>query len=503
MLLEELIFKHDLDITNYFSDLNNIKKFFKENENTNFYYSSNSINNGFISTVFDKSEINELKKIPTHNIPNIYIEDSGYDIVVIIKKIRDNYYLVFSHILGENKNTFYFVNNIETELSITRTKIPVNKETIIKLNELRNNYIFKYFRKYKKTLFLDQFAISIFKKSAIIKNFEILHESKIQLVFRIPEIIIRNSLDLSLNTGSWLINISKSHIKFRYSVIVYRESMTTFEKQYSYFHSHYNSIPTNLIANLFNFCLGDHYLQNFVSNRLLIIDSIYNAKTLVSNIYNYLSWESIEGGPYTALSNLYIKYATTKIIDRINTVNFVNSIIKSFFKNFLEDTENLVIEFNTSTIIEKTLEDITLEYKDEFINYILNLNGNNEIERRSQSNVPLIVADGFDNKIEYDIKIIKGIIFNTSIINNIIGGVIRSILSHFVSNYNITNYIQKIVIDNLILYTTLEHNNTTSLKLYTTNQEEDYLTYRSKIISMIRSSKNNNKEINKLLTNSI
>ena len=38
MLLEELITKSELEIIEYFCDINNVKKFFKENKNTEFYY---------------------------------------------------------------------------------------------------------------------------------------------------------------------------------------------------------------------------------------------------------------------------------------------------------------------------------------------------------------------------------------------------------------------------------------------------------------------------------
>ena len=489
MLLEELMYKSDLEITEYFSNSNNIIQFFKKNKNTEFYYSSCFIDdpkqkNG---NILNSSEIEKLRSIKTKYIR--IIKSYTKNRVVIIKKLNDNDFLVLEHNMIDTK---IFSLKKRSEISINNiNNKDITKDIILSLEKLKISYISKYFKRYKKLLFLNQFTISILEQAAKAKNFEILHKSKTQLLFRIPEIIIKNSLGINLHTGSWLINITKEDYDFKYKITVHREVMTELERNNSYFHSHYNNIPSYYKANIFNFCLGDNNLSELVDKDYSIsINSLYTAKTLVSNIYNFLSWESLEGGPYTKIQDLYINFFREKLTDYIDTNKLKDSIIKSYFENVLihhdnTDTFNILIEPDRQNILHEVIDSIIEKHSEEFSNYLLSFYNNTvKLLNSREYIIPLRDDDNTKTTVKefkHHVNLYSSEnIYEKEIISKSINSVISSITYNIlVTSDNIEKYIQKIIVNNLIEYTTLSNFSKTTIT--TNNKEADFTEYKNLI----------------------
>lgn len=489
MLLEELMYKSDLEITDYFSNPNNIIQFFKDNKNTEFYYPSYFIDDPKQknNNILNSSEIEKLKSIKIKYIR--IIKSYTKNRVIIIKKLNDNDFLVLEHNMLDTK-----IFSLRKRSEITINKIDntdITKDTILSLEKLKISYISKYFKKYKKLLFLNQFTISILEQAAKAKNFEILHKSKTQLLFRIPEIIIKNSLGINLHTGSWLINITKEDYDFKYKITVHREVMTELEKNNSYFHSHYNIIPSYYKANIFNFCLGDNNLSELVDKDYSIsINSLYTAKTLVSNIYNFLSWESLEGGPYTKIQDLYINFFKEKLTDYIDTNKLKDSIIKSYFENILArydntDVFNIFIDPDKHNILHEIIDSTTEKYSEEFSNYLLSFY-NNTVKLLDSRHYIIPLRD--DDNTKTTVKEFKhhvnlyssDNIYEKEIISKSINSIISDIMHDILINSDsIQKYIQKIIVNNLIEYATLSDVNRTII--LTNNKEADFTEYKNLI----------------------
>ena len=489
MLLEELMYKSDLEITDYFSNPNNIIQFFKDNKNTEFYYPSYFIDEPKQknNNILNSSEIEKLRSIKTKYIR--IIKSYTKNRVVIIKKLNDNDFLVLEHNMLDTK---IFSLKKRSEISINKIdNTDITKDIILFLEKLKISYISKYFKRYKKLLFLNQFTISILEQAAKAKNFEILHKSKTQLLFRIPEIIIKNSLGINLHTGSWLINITKEDYDFKYKITVHREVMTELERNNSYFHSHYNSIPSYYKANIFNFCLGDNNLSELVDKDYSIsINSLYTAKTLVSNIYNFLSWESLEGGPYTKIQDLYINFFREKLINYIDNNKLKDSIIKSYFENVLihhdnTDTFNILIEPDRQNILHEVIDSITEKYSEEFSNYLLSFY-NNTVELLNSREYIIPLRDDDNTKttakeFKHYVNLYSSEnIYEKEIISKSINSIIFSIMYDILTTSdNIEKYIQKIIVNNLIEYTTLS--NVSKTTIATNNKEADFTEYKNLI----------------------
>lgn len=489
MLLEELMYKSDLEITEYFSNPDNIIQFFKKNKNTEFYYSSCFIDHPEQknNNILNSSEIEKLRSIKTKYIR--IIKSYTKNRVVIIKKLNDNDFLVLEHNMLDTK---IFSLKKRSEISINNiNNKDITKDIILSLEKLKISYISKYFKRYKKLLFLNQFIISILEQAAKAKNFEILHKSKTQLLFRIPEIIIKNSLGINLHTGSWLINITKEGYDFKYKITVHREVITELEKDNNYFHSHYNSIPNYYKANIFNFCLGDNNLLELIDNNYLInIDSLYTAKTLISNIYNFLSWESLEGGPYTKIQDLYINFFREKLINYIDNNKLKDSIIKSYFENVLirhdnTDIFNILIEPDRQNILHEVIGSITEKYSEEFSNYLLSFYNNTVKLLNSREYVIPLHNDDNTKTTVFEFKHHVNLyssenIYEKEIISKSINSVIFNITYDILTTSdNIEKYIQKIIVNNLIEYTTLS--NVSKTTIATNNKEGDFTKYKNLI----------------------
>ena len=110
MLLEELITKSELEIIEYFCDINNVKKFFKENKNTEFYYPTAIIETS-TSNVLSALENNGFQNILSacnYNIKNVRTKNN--DAVTIVKRLDNDKVLMFQHNLLSQDFSVIFEN---------------------------------------------------------------------------------------------------------------------------------------------------------------------------------------------------------------------------------------------------------------------------------------------------------------------------------------------------------------------------------------------------------
>lgn len=169
-----------------------------------------------------------------------------------------------------------------------------------------------------------------------------------------PEVVITNSKKdhHTIRELYVKIKVSKDGL-FSGSMRGVRTCVTEAELRRGYFHSHLHSFSPNNIK-FSSFCLGSGEINLPMSMLRSAYDKI-NFTLFCLHLKSYVKWESIEGSPYTFMSNIETRAASlTDIMSTIGSAhldNIVNILYKQIIKMPLEAKHHL---FNYS-ISEKGL----------------------------------------------------------------------------------------------------------------------------------------------------
>lgn len=152
---------------------------------------------------------------------------------------------------------------------------------------------------------------------------------KITVIVHFPEINIRNS------RGNEHL-IRDMYMKFKFSGLflllnMYGVRVTKTWQEYNsnYNHSH---MPSSAICDKetqLDCCLGNTAYSNLVSFMYGSLDE-NNFYMLFQQLGDYLSWESLEGGPYISIDNIGDKNYNTR-----NSNNFSSSVQVQIYQNFI------------------------------------------------------------------------------------------------------------------------------------------------------------------------
>jgi hypothetical protein len=128
----------------------------------------------------------------------------------------------------------------------------------------------------------------------------------VRIVTRWGDIEITNSNDqkhpiLGIYTkASLLISRSGTVIMKNFSIL--RDTYTDFEKTHGYIHSH---VPKNAYVTVFNrVCIGASDLGRIFMTRRVSMKN-FDVYRLLMYIDSFIRWESLEGGPYFKITDLY------------------------------------------------------------------------------------------------------------------------------------------------------------------------------------------------------
>ena len=209
----------------------------------------------------------------------------------------EDYLLETTRIKGSNYLIRHTLNN--SGLSINRVTTRPNIRDLRKLVK-KDEFLNRVLNKKKVTKFSN---INI-AKSLIIKllksyypNNEIFVEDT-AVTIHYPEIEIKNSKGLK---HTLLDVYVKYKIGFKVTVEVVRTTFLKAEIAYDYFHSHYSGMPHRWTS-LRHFCLGTNPLKGLLTEGASTPSEL---RLLIKGVYEVLSWESLEGGPYKHINKLF------------------------------------------------------------------------------------------------------------------------------------------------------------------------------------------------------
>jgi hypothetical protein len=209
-----------------------------------------------------------------------------------------------------NNNTQFTFNNSGGYIyRITNIASLATKEMVAQLEEENRKKEEEFKEKYKHYIYeeeaLKELAISVFGEERVYTK-EI--DGYTFLYIHFPEIIITNSKDqkhlirdlyIEYNIRVRKENFDNSGYKLSLGFSGKRTSLSLKEHESSYRHSHLTTGNNHFGG----FCLGSSDYSLLLQS-LQIEPTEDNWMLILLGLENYLSWESLEGGPYITLDNL-------------------------------------------------------------------------------------------------------------------------------------------------------------------------------------------------------
>lgn len=201
---------------------------------------------------------------------------------------------------------------------------------------------------------------------------------KLNCLIYFPEITITNSERMSHKIVDLYMKISFKSNKTINNIKGTRATVTLAERAVNYKHSHMSS--SGIFWSWLSCCLGE---SEFAQTYSLLCNQ-FNKDNLTRFLYQlpeYLSWESLEGGPYIRMSNIN---ANNNIPGSVNQV-----LIDSTYKKLLTQINNIPVKINKELIdvfqieANEQLEQLILPVAG---NAICNKIGNNYVLSGTQNN---------------------------------------------------------------------------------------------------------------------
>lgn len=198
-------------------------------------------------------------------------------------------------------------------------------------------------------------------------NFEIIENDIIDVILYYPELTIKNSQGYSHKMYDLFFKVSFKNTTtqeyYLYLLNVTRTTLTEVEYANNYVFSHTNKPITTDWGNL---CLGDASTPLGTLYSILKFPENLDEDTLEQlflTIDNYLQWESLEGGPYRGIKNLY--NISKRLVD-------VENIRYTCFDSSTEFKKLLKLEyFNINISNSNLLLQLSEEGEKNIINSIL------------------------------------------------------------------------------------------------------------------------------------
>lgn len=298
----------------------------------------------------------------SNNIVNGYFQDD--------KKV---------YILANNSSS-YVVDVADLDLAIEDEKL-YNEIKSVRLaqSELYLKYREVEIELLKKKLYNDNKDILEIFEEVYSNQFDYNFDNgKLNCLIYFPEITITNSERMSHKIVDLYMKISFRSNKTIYDIKGTRATVTLAERAVNYKHSHMSS--SGNFWTWLSCCLGE---SEFAQTYSLLCNE-FNKDNLTRFLYQlpeYLSWESLEGGPYIRMSNIN---ANNNIPGSVNQV-----LIDSTYKKLLAQINNIPVKINKELIdvfqieANEQLEQLILPVAG---NAICNKIGNNYVLSGTQNN---------------------------------------------------------------------------------------------------------------------
>jgi hypothetical protein len=293
----------------------------------------------------DKEIETELKKttFPT----NWYIDENGR-IVRFYTRIKNVIFFYEDNKLHKetaDSFSYYF-----RPLNISKFKLIKKDNILYGLAKQTSKSFIKYLTKYVSEIYpIENFDIEEICKDAV------------SLIIYYPEITIKNSIELSHT-------IKDVYLKYIFArngdygfileeILLAKTSVFLKELSKNYLHSHVSNRGIGKYSD--SFCFGDTDIKEFVRTCKRKNTKIMNyIQQLLLNIEEFLTWESIEGGPYGLIQDLQVNLGKYKIYNdsAINKSkkDLINALLQN--SNFrLRYTFNLTDKFNIK-LTQDTIE---------------------------------------------------------------------------------------------------------------------------------------------------
>lgn len=225
---------------------------------------------------------------------------------------------------------------------------------------------------------MDKIDLSIFKdalEETYPERYDIVEDTHIIIHF--PEIEISNENKKSLKIYN-LFTIFKFENYLTYDYIeLHGWLMSPTRKQYlyDYAHSHLPISDTNYKEDKYNllndscpFCLGNGTLNKLICSWQDDFTNISIFECILYELENFVSWESLEGGPYIFLN---------KVINNSDTIDYdkyyTNCNFKYVINKLYESNESIPVKIIEDSKINKYIElYYPLEFKSKLSNIIEN-----------------------------------------------------------------------------------------------------------------------------------
>ncbi len=208
----------------------------------------------------------------------------------------------------------------------------------------------------------------------------------IYIIIKFPEVVIKNSHDSTLTLKDLFVRQSVTFSPYGkgfrpdfHKIVGTRSTVSLEEFVSQYMHSHLprNKFNTETTLQYSNFCTGSSELE---ASRAMLNSEGKSAEYLelyIQTIYNYVGWESLEGGPHIRMSTVAAKAAVGQgIIERFYLSEVYNQVIAHMKKEGLNSVFDWVYKNNKWNIVDnnrletflaefsKAASDIFLTYPD-------------------------------------------------------------------------------------------------------------------------------------------
>lgn len=244
--------------------------------------------------------------------------------------------VLYSH--GRGLHVTHSLYNITTDFDYEEIDRPATNEDIVEYVETFGGRKEELAQKYEKYLYFGddvyKIAENIFGEDRvdIIKTYGNWGSivNKIRIWF--PEIDMKNSNDLEHTVRDIVVEFEIDYLiedrlpkEPRINVSFYGTRLTTTLKEYEsrYLHSH---LPSSIELGNFNrFCLGASIFGTMISSISIDVSADVWEHVFLS-LHNYLSWESLEGGPHIQIAN--ISYTSGASEDQLirNVKGFISKV---------------------------------------------------------------------------------------------------------------------------------------------------------------------------------
>lgn len=315
---------------------------------------------------------NDLEKLRDKEVKE-YLKNNNYykpGALLVYKEIdyRDNQIPIFKFVTYSNtdKTCFFYKDEYKDVRSGKNEEFQLLTYDVFKKikndkNEYKNPFktvenVITFFKKSLSRVFSeDSFDVAV----------SVYRSNHINVTIYYPELEITNSLDTSHKIRElyviFIFDFSGISLQL-VNIELFRSAFTPSEVYSNYIHSHYNGYISERQLGK-SICWGNTPIKMYLSK----IKHIFNPKDLVfliTQVHNYLKWESIEGVPYKKINELKKFIIKNNLID----ISELNNIKEFCYKFVLNNLEN----FNY-TFIPKNYGDYKIELKEDTKLLITNL----------------------------------------------------------------------------------------------------------------------------------